>query len=277
MLAFETLQNIESCSISEKDFKRLSKFIYDECGINLSDSKKTMLEVRLRKRLKNLNMHSYSEYCEYLFSQDGYKEFTDMIDQVTTNKTDFFREPSHFEYMIQKVVPELTRIKRDLILWSAGCSSGEEPYTMAMFLKEYDCDFKIFATDISTRVLEKARLAIYNEERIQPVPRDFMKKYLLVKKDRSEIIYRIIPELRSRIFFKRLNFMDNDYGLNEKMDIIFCRNVIIYFDRKTQGKILQKISSYLQPHGYLFMGHSETLFGMDVPLVQVAPTIYRRR
>lgn len=277
MLAAEKYEGSESLDLSHRDFKRLRQFIYDECGINMSDAKKTMLEVRLRKRLKKLNLHSFSEYCEYLFSPEGYREeLVDMIDQITTNKTDFFREPSHFEYLATKATPELKRTRKELVLWSAGCSSGEEPYTIAMYLNEANSNFRIFATDISTSVLEKARVAIYDSERIQPVPDDFKKKYLLINRDKTNVLYRIVPELRNRVIFKRLNLMDNDFGLGEQMDIIFCRNVIIYFDGPTREKILQKICACLAPDGYLFMGHSETLFGLNLPLVQVAPTIYRR-
>jgi chemotaxis protein methyltransferase CheR len=277
MQAVEKYECNESLDLSHRDFKRLRQFIYDECGINISDGKKTMLEVRLRKRLKKLNLHSFSEYCEYLFSPDGYREeLIDMIDQVTTNKTDFFREPSHFEYLATKTIPEFRRTRKDLVLWSAGCSSGEEPYTIAMFLNESHSNFKIFATDISTSVLEKARVAIYDPERVQPIPCVFKKKYLLINKDKTNVLYRIVPEIRNRVIFKRLNLMDSDYGLGERMDIIFCRNVIIYFDGPTREKILQNICACLAPDGYLFMGHSETLFGLNMPLTQVAPTIYRR-
>lgn len=268
--------------MSGKDFLRLKDFIYKECGINIIDSKKTMLEARLQKRLRKLDLKSFSLYCDYLFSSEGMQEeLTDMIDQVTTNKTDFFREPAHFEYLSRTVLPNFARTRKKVFIWSAGCSSGEEPYTMAMVLNEFanynrGFNFLILATDISTRVLDKARLAVYDEERISPVPSDMKKKYLLRSKDRTKSLYRIVPALREQIRFRRLNFMDSDFGFREPMDIIFCRNVIIYFDKPTQEKLLNKFCRYLSHGGYLFMGHSETLFGMNVPLTQVAPTIYRR-
>ncbi len=264
-------------TMSNKDFSRLKEFIYKECGINIVDSKKTMLESRLQKRLRRLNLKSFSQYCDYLFSPQGIEEeLTDMINQVTTNKTDFFREPAHFEYLRRKVLPELTRPGKTITVWSAGCSSGEEPYTLAMVLKEFGCNFIIFATDISTKVLDKARLAVYDKEQINPVPPAMKKKYLLVSKDKTKNLYRVVPELRAHVRFRRLNFMDGDFGFREPIDIIFCRNVIIYFDKPTQEKLLNKFCDYLSPNGYIFMGHSETLLGMDVPLVQSAPTIYRR-
>ena len=270
------------CSLSRSDFLRLKDFIYDHCGITINEAKRTMLEARLRRRLKSLGLPSFALYCDYLFSPEGMEgELTHMIDQVTTNKTDFFREPSHFDYLSQKALPGLAVSKRSLTVWSAGCSTGEEPYTLAMVLGEFaggrhGCDFLILATDISTRVLEKARLAIYNEEAIAPIPAGLKKKYLLRSRDETHSRYRVIPELRDHVRFRQLNLMEGDFGFREQMDIIFCRNVIIYFDKATQASLLNRFCRYLSPKGYLFMGHSETLFGMDLPLAQVAPTIYRR-
>jgi len=264
-------------NLSKNDFVRLKEFIYHECGINITEAKKPMLEARLQKRLRKLNLGSFSQYCDYLFSQEGIEEeLTDMINQVTTNKTDFFREPAHFHYLTQEILPELVRTKRTITVWSAGCSSGEEPYTLAMVLNEFGCEFVIVATDISTRMLDKARVAVYDDERVSPIPWDMKKKYLLVSKDKSHKLYRVIPVLRDRVRFRRLNFMDSDFGFRESIDIIFCRNVVIYFDKPTQQRLLTKFCKYLSPRGYIFMGHSETLFGMDVPLTQVAPTVYRR-
>jgi chemotaxis protein methyltransferase CheR len=264
-------------TLSKKDFSRLREFIYKECGINIVDSKKTMLEARLQKRLRKLDLTSFSQYCDYLFSPHGIdEELTDMINQVTTNKTDFFREPGHFDHLRRKVLPELARTGGTIAAWSAGCSTGEEPYTLAMVFKEFGCNFVILATDISTRVLDKAKLAVYDEERIDPISPELRRKYLLASKDRAKRLYRIAPELREHVKFRRLNFMDGDFGFREPIDIIFCRNVIIYFDKPTQERLLNKFCQYLSPHGYLFMGHSETLFGMNVPLAQAAPTIYRK-
>jgi chemotaxis protein methyltransferase CheR len=273
----EKFKALETAIMSQSDFTRLREFIYNECGITLTDSKKTMLEGRLQKRLRELSLKSFSQYCDYLFSSSGFEEeLTDMINQVTTNKTDFFREPAHFEYLTRKALPELGRLKKSFLVWSAGCSSGEEPYTLAMVLQEYGCHFTVLATDISTRVLEKARLAVYDEERVGPIPADLKRKYLLTNKDRTKKLFRVVPELREQVKLRRLNFMDSDFGFREPIDIIFCRNVIIYFDKPTKERLLNHFCRYLSPHGYIFMGHSETLLGMDVPLVPVAPTVYRR-
>jgi chemotaxis protein methyltransferase CheR len=202
---------------------------------------------------------------------------------VTTNKTDFFREPDHFDYLTRTVLPDwcLRHEGARLNIWSAGCSSGEEPYTLAMVLSEYAVshpgfDFRILATDISTRVLEKAKAAIYPEALVEPVPMNLKKKYLLRSKDRSSGMVRIVPELREKVRFRRLNFMDQDFGMRDQLDIIFCRNVIIYFDRPTQEKLLQRFHRQMKPGAFIFMGHSETLSGLNVPLTSVYPTVYRK-
>ncbi|MBF0536894.1 MAG: protein-glutamate O-methyltransferase [Nitrospirae bacterium] len=268
-------------ALSEKDFQRLSHFVQTEVGIKMPPAKKTMLEARLQRRLRTLQMRSFTNYLDFVFSPTGFdSELIHLIDAITTNKTDFFREPQHFEYLVNKALPELIRMqRRNFMVWSAGCSTGEEPYTLAMVLNEFseknDTDFMIIATDISTKVLDKAKTAIYEEERVIPVPNNMKKKYLLRSKDRSKSLVRIVPELRGLIKFRRLNFMDSDFGFRETMDVIFCRNVVIYFDKKTQEQLLNRFARYLTRGGYLFMGHSETLNGLDVPFVQVAPTIYR--
>jgi chemotaxis protein methyltransferase CheR len=263
-------------AMSRQDFCRLKDLIYEKCGIKITDAKKTMLETRLQKRLKTLQMASFEEYCDYLFGARGDDELPDMINQVTTNKTDFFREPAHFRYLTDTLLPQLMQKNRSVAVWSAGCSSGEEPYTLAMVLAEAGCNFTVTATDISTKVLDKARLAIYDEERVAPVAQPLKRKYLMASRDRTRRLYRVVPELRQRVRFRRLNFMDTDFGFRSDMDIIFCRNVIIYFDRETQERLLNKFCTCLAPHGHIFMGHSETLMGMNVPLEQVAPTIYRK-
>ena len=273
--------------LSDRDFSRFSEFIYSECGIRMPPAKKTMLEARLQKRLRKLGIPNFHDYADYLFSKEGTEqELVHLIDVVTTNKTDFFREPGHFDHLVAHALPELIRtkgagVRRPLAIWSAGCSSGEEPYTLSMVLSEFaerepGFSFSILATDICTTVLDKAKMAIYDEERVEPVPPVLRHKYLLRGKGERRGLVRIAPELRSRVKFRRLNFMDADFGMREQMDIIFCRNVIIYFDKQTQECLLNKFCRHLVPGGYLFMGHSETLSGLDVPVEQVASTIYRK-
>jgi chemotaxis protein methyltransferase CheR len=244
-----------------------------------------MLEVRIKRRLKALNLSSYGEYCDYLFRRQGLKEeLVSLIDVVTTNKTDFFREPGHFNFLVERALPDLTSREggfRPLLIWSAGCSSGEEPYTLAMVLSEYGQThagfrFRILATDISTNVLAKAEMGVYSTDVVAPVPAQLKRKYLMGSRDRASRQVRVVPELRRLVEFRRLNFMDADYGLREKVDAIFCRNVIIYFDRPTQEKVLRKLSQQLVPRGFMFVGHAETLHDMDLPLTPVAPALYRR-
>jgi chemotaxis protein methyltransferase CheR len=268
--------------LSTRDFTRLRELIYTETGICLSPEKKTMVEVRLKRRLRALNMDTYSTYCEFVFGRRGAKdELIYLINVITTNKTDFFREPLHFDFLVQKALPELAVDGRAFAIWSAGCSSGEEPYTLAMVLSEYaethpGFRFRIQASDISTTVLEKAEAGIYSSECVAPIPIALKRKYLLRSRDAKSPRARVVPELRSLVQFRRLNFMDADYTLAEKVDAIFCRNVLIYFDRATQESILRKLVHNLRPTGYLFVGHSETLHDMDLPVVPVAPALYRK-
>ena len=279
---------IFSVRMSDKDFVRLSEFIRDSCGIRLPPAKKTMLEGRLRKRLRALCIESFEKYCEFLFSPGGSQsEYIHMIDAVTTNKTDFFREPDHFDYLFEKVLPELVRLhgfgaRRKFNVWSAACSTGEEPYTLAMVLSEFaeGCpgfNFSVLATDISTAVLEKAKSGIYEHDRVSPIPMMLRKKYLLKSKEKDKGLVRIAPELRNSVRFGRLNFLEEDYGINEPMAIVFCRNVLIYFDRSTQEKLINRLSQHLMSGGYLFVGHSESLHSLDLPLVQTATSIYRKK
>ncbi len=273
-------------NLSKRDFQQLSSFIYDNLGIKMPESKSTMLTGRLSKRLRELRLSSFSDYCDFLFSPEGQEaEMVHLINVITTNKTDFFREPSHFTYLTEKALPTLQDQnildwRKGLKIWSAGCSTGEEPYTLAMVLaevQEMQPNFKydILATDISTQVLKAAQRAVYPMRLIDPINPMFRKKYLLRGIDKKNPQVRIVPELRKRVLFGRLNFMDNDFCLPEKVDVIFCRNVIIYFDKETQEKLMLKFCRYLKKGGYLFLGHSESLHGYTTPLIQVAPTIYR--
>lgn len=281
------IRDLTGLRISDKDFEQFANLIYEQCGIKMPSHKQSMLEARLRKRLRALGLDSYEAYREYLFSQDGMvEELVNMIDVVTTNKTDFFREPRHFDYMIQTSLPALipatgAGIDRPLRVWSAGCSTGEEPYTIAMFLDDFvwnnkPLDFEILATDISTQVLEKAMLGIYHREKVEPVPEGYRKKYLLKSKDPASPQVRIVPALRKRLRFSRVNFMNDAFDVGEQKDIIFCRNVIIYFDRATQERFLDRLCRCLRSGGFLYMGHSETLSGMPLPLKQLAPAVYQK-
>lgn len=271
--------------ISAANFERLRGLIYAESGINLSLDKKTMLELRIKRRLRVLNITTFAQYCTYLFGREGrQEEIVHFLDVITTNKTDFFREPGHFEYLVHQALPDLMSRSgngRGLLIWSAGCSTGEEPYTLAIVLSEYAAThpgfrFSVLATDISTTVLTKAALGIFNSEVVNAVPPDLRRKYFLRGRQPNPDRARIVPELRKLVEFRRLNFKDADFGFAEKADVIFCRNVLIYFDRTTQEQILQKLARHLVPEGYIFVGHAEALHDMNLPLEAVAPAAYRK-
>ncbi|MBU0674211.1 MAG: chemotaxis protein CheR [Proteobacteria bacterium] len=273
--------------MSDMMFLRFQEVIMSELGINVTSAKKTMIQARLAKRLRIRQLHSYEEYFDYVFkTADGRAEIQDFIDVITTNKTDFFREPHHFDYLIGTALPQLLarnerNIPRVINLWSAGCSSGEEPYTLAMLMDDFihsqpGINYSILASDICTTVLKKAQSAIYPQNLAAPIPLGFKKKYLLKSKDRAKNQVRIVPQLRSKVRFKQINFMDPDFDLPTRMDIIFFRNVIIYFDHETQQTVLEKMCRHLRTGGYLFIGHSETLSGFRLPLTAVGPTIYRK-
>jgi chemotaxis protein methyltransferase CheR len=270
--------------MSNADFNRLSEFIYTDFGIKLPPAKKIMLESRLQKRLKALQLNSYKEYCDLIFSPQGQQEeLIQMIDLVTTNTTHFFREPAHFDFLHRYVLPEYNRshTNKTLQLWSAGCSSGEEPYTLAMVLKEHADgsplpDFNIFASDISSHVLQKAVKAVYSEDKIANIPLNLRKKYFLRSKDRGDPTVRLNAMIRSKVQFSQLNFMDNALHTPHDFDIIFCRNVLIYFDKVTQEKVIARLCQRLRKGGFFFLGHSESITGMKLPLEQLKPTVFRR-
>ncbi|MGM0497263.1 MAG: CheR family methyltransferase [Bacteroidota bacterium] len=276
---------VYSAKMSDKDFRRLSNFITEHAGIKLPDVKKVMLQSRLQKRLRELNMDNYKDYVDFVFSEEGLQnEIIHMLDVVSTNKTDFFREPVHFEFLEKHVLPEYVRqfpVSRQMKLWSAGCSSGEEVYTIAITLSECKenfpgFDYRILGTDISTDILQRAINAVYKEEKVETVPVKLKKKYLLKSKDRKLKKVRVVSELRNKASFKRLNFMDASYNIAEEFDVIFCRNVLIYFNRDTQEKVINRLCTKLRKGGYFFIGHSESIMGMDVPLKQIKPTIFAR-
>jgi len=271
--------------MTSRDFNRLSAHINHAYGIKMPAAKKVMLECRLQKRLAYLQMPSYSAYCEYLFSEEGMEqEMVHMVDAVTTNKTDFFREGSHFDFLTQHALPELCEGYtgyKELRVWSAGCSSGEEVYTLAMVLNEFTemisgTGYRVTGTDISLSVLSKAMEAVYTEDRIADIPIWLRKKYFLRSKDRAKQTIRINAETRTKTDFRRLNLMDETYDIPETFDIIFCRNVLIYFDKTVQCAVINKLAQKLKPGGYLFLGHSETVSGMQLTLAQVQPTILKK-
>jgi chemotaxis protein methyltransferase CheR len=272
--------------LSPRDFERLARFVSSYAGIKMPPSKRGMLEGRIRRRLRALGMSSFGEYCQHLFELGGLKDETvHLIDAVTTNKTEFFREPGHFRTLAQTVLPELAVAARGaqapLKFWSAGCSTGAEAYTIAMVVADFaqrggQTPFSIIGTDICTEVLEEARCGVYPESMMAPVPDELLRRYVRRSKDRSQGLMRIAPELRGKAAFGRLNLMDEVYPVERDIDVVFCRNTLIYFDKARQEHVLRRLCQHIRPGGYLFLGHSETLSGVDLPLRAVASTTFRR-
>ncbi|MDB5526338.1 MAG: cheR-2 [Rhizobium sp.] len=269
--------------ISKRNFDRLAKFIYEYSGIKMPSTKLTMLEGRLRRRLRATGKSTFESYCDYLFKEGGLEHETIyLIDAVTTNKTDFFREPNHFTYMSKYALPDLAqRGVRSVRAWSSACSTGAEPYTMAIVLEEFAAqwsgiNYSILATDLSTEVLSSAQRGIYPIELVEPVPPDLRQRYIMraLAKDRREV--RIAPRLRSKVAFARMNLMDEKYGIGDPVHLIFCRNVMIYFDKETQAGVLARLCECLAPGGYLFIGHSESVAGFNLPLKTVANTVFQK-
>ncbi len=280
-----TLNKIFSAKMDDNDFSRLSEFVFTQSGIKMPPVKKIMLQSRLQKRLRELKITSFKEYANYVFSKEGQKnEIIHMLDVVSTNKTDFFREPVHFDFLNSHILPEFVQKQlatHKMKIWSAGCSSGEEPYTIAITLNEFKnnnqrFDYSITGTDISTQILQKAASAIYKEERIENIPLDLKKKYFLRSKDKEKKTVLVVKDLRKNVSYNRLNFMSDVYNLIDSFDVIFCRNVLIYFNRETQEQVINKLCLKLKKGGYLFIGHSESILGMSLPLEQIKPTIFRR-
>lgn len=267
-------------SITTEEFQRFRTLIYDESGISLGEQKKPLLASRLSKRLRDLDLSTFSEYYAKVAEDQTREEFTRLLDLISTNKTDFFREPKHFDFLRDRIIPDLEPIKR-IRIWSSACSTGEEPYTIAMTLFEnlqnptaWDC--KILASDLSTRVLAKASSGLYDEDRFRGVPSEVVKRHFLRGRGDQQGVFKVKPHLSDVITFRRLNLMDDHFPIKHPLDLIFCRNVMIYFDRPTQERLVNKFHDYLIPGGYLFIGHSESLQWLTHPFKAIAPTIYQR-
>jgi len=268
--------------LQTEDFLQISEFIQEHYGIQLPVSKKMMVEARLQRRLKATSRTTFGDYFNLVFSPEGKEEFQKMIDLITTNKTDFFRESNHFDFLTESVLPTLVRQQDEINIWSSACSSGEEVYSILITLEEYffrtlrSLPYHILGTDLSMHVLEKAARAVYDEDRIENVPLYIKKRYFLKNKDRENPKARIKPELLKSVEYKQLNLLKEIRGIDFNYDIIFCRNVLIYFNREVQQEVVSKLVRHLKPGGHLLIGHSESLNNMSLPLRQVKPTVYQK-
>lgn len=280
----ETL-TIESLVLTDRDFRKISDMVYEHCGINLHEGKKELVRARLAKRLRVGGFRTFPEYMSHVLEDKTGKEFSILIDSLSTNLTSFFRERKHFDFLCEKFLPHLLDRKEKernfrIRAWSAGCSSGEEPYSIAITLLEavagQSCwDIKILASDISTSILETAKEGIYKEERVAPVPSMQKQKYLIKSCAKNETLYEVSRSLRSLIVFKYLNLMKG-WPIKGPIDFIFCRNVMIYFDKPTQSRLINRYWDLLESGGVLFTGHSESLTGIEHKFNYVQPTIYMK-
>lgn len=267
-----------STDLSPAQFHKIRQMLYDLCGINLGDGREELVKSRLTKRLRALNLNDFDRYLEYIEKDSSGRELTTMVDSLTTNKTSFFREAQHFEYLRQQILPKRRGAGKRIRLWSAGCSSGEEPFSLAILLREAIADtagwdIRILATDISDRVLAKAREAAYDEDALQDVPPPLLQKYFTALRTAPPRTYRVQDSVRSLVRLAKLNLM-GPWPMKGPFDVIFCRNVMIYFDKATQQRLVHRYWEMLAPGGHLFVGHSESLTTSSHEFRYVQPAVY---
>lgn len=272
-------------ALSPRDFERIARLIGDTVGIRLTPEKRVTVEGRLRKRVRALGLSGLHEYCRMVFDGGGLdREFPNLVDVITTNKTDFFREADHFNLLRSRLAPEILSRRQGarplLKVWSAASSTGAEAYTIAMVLSDMaeggaSFDFAVLGTDISTEVLETAKQAVYPADFAAPVPPGLRRFLLSARTPRMRGKVRVAPEIRRRVGFRRLNLMDKGYGIDSDVDIVFLRNVLIYFDRDDQAAVIKRILSHIRPGGFLLLGHAETMAGGE-PVRQIAPAVFQK-
>ncbi len=272
--------------LSDRHFAAISSAIESRAGIKLPRGKRTMVEGRLRRRVRALGLDSLHAYGAHLFDAGGLAdEMPELIECVTTNKTDFFREPSHFDFLRDGAVSEISKWQGAALpsfkVWSAAASTGAEAYTAAMVLQDLvDAGrirrYSVLGTDISVEVLREAQAAIYPREFVEPVPSDMRRRFLMTSRDPASATVRIVPELRARVAFQQVNLMDTVYPFDRDVDIILCRNVLIYFEKDIQRAVVTRLCSHLRQGGFLILGHSESMAASGVDgLRQAGPTIFQ--
>jgi len=267
--------------LTQAQFIRISGLVKDMCGINLHDGKMELVRARLNKRLRKLGITSFDDYLDYVSHESSGRELVGMLDALTTNLTSFFREASHFDYLANGILaPLASSATKRLRIWCAGCSTGEEPYCIAMTMREMIPDLdrwdaKILDTDLSTEVLAKAARGVYSEDKLKTVPPQMRHKYFQPSSVKGEKVFQVSPSIRKLVSFARLNLMES-WPMSGPFDVIFCRNVMIYFDKPTQGKLVRRYCEILRPQGTLFIGHSESLTGVKHQFKYVEPTVYEK-
>ena len=273
-----------SVELTDAEFTKISRLVYELCGINLSDGKKELVKARLGKRLRSGQFKSFRDYYDFVVNEPSGQELVYLIDSISTNFTGFFREEKHFDYLRSELLPDLIERKSNkgnrLRFWSAGCSSGEEPYSIAITLLETlenrpNWEVKILGTDISTKVLKIAESGIYHKERVQSLPISLIRKYFLKGGNHWKEYVKVKDHVKRYVQFTRLNFME-PFKFKEVFDCIFCRNVMIYFDKKTQTDLVSRFYDCLEKGGVLFIGHSERLTGIKHSFHYVKPAVYKK-
>jgi chemotaxis protein methyltransferase CheR len=265
---------------TDKDFLRVKQLVYDFAGIDLNESKRNLVYNRLAKRIRFLEQQSFKQYLDFVEAQ-GEVEFVQLINAITTNLTFFFRENHHFEYLAEEVIPQLledNQSSKKIRVWSAGCSTGEEPYSLAIVLKEAvpsGWDARVLATDLDTSVVETGQRGVYKMDRLKGVSQERVKRWFLKGRGSHEGMVKVKPELQKIIDFGQINLM-HDWPIREQVDVIFCRNVVIYFDKTTQARLFERYADLLPPHGHLFVGHSESLYKVSDRFKLLGQTIYRK-
>lgn len=268
-------------TIKDDEFWRFVHYIHQNFGINLA-KKKTLVEVRLSNLLENKGFHKLSDYMEFVLADRSGQELTELLNRITTNHTFFMREQEHFQFMSKVVLPKLKRTNRekDLRIWSAGCSTGEEPYTLMMLifdalgLDQVNWDTSLLATDISIKALKIAQAGIYPEEALRNVPDVWKRRYFKTCPNQE---YAVVDEIKQEVIFRTLNLMDESFPFRRKFQVIFCRNVMIYFDQETKMKLVKKFYDLTEPGGYLFIGHSESISRLESDYDYIMPAVYQKR
>jgi chemotaxis protein methyltransferase CheR len=275
---------IQTAELTDRQFRQISELVRNQCGINLHEGKRELVKARLGKRLRELGLSGYDDYVEYVRRDASGDELVAMLDSISTNLTFFFRERGHFDFLAREVLPRIvakgSARKRRLRIWSAGCSSGEEPYSIAILLHEEipalaSWDARILATDLSTRVLSIARTGVYDGERLRDVSPAMVARYFDCVQSTPPRHYRLKEPVRRIVTFSRLNLVGT-WPMRGPFDAIFCRNVMIYFEKSTQAALVDRYWQLLAPGGVLFMGHSESLAGVKHRFEYVEPTVYRK-
>lgn len=267
---------------TDREFKRVKELVMHHSGINLSDAKRDMVYSRLVRRVRALQMDSFKAYCDLIEDGSG-DETVNFVNALTTNLTSFFRENHHFDYLKGTILPEVLSAQKGrsrLRIWSAGCSTGEEPYSIAMTVRDSpyiseSCDTRILATDLDTNVIRTGKQGVYDAERVKGIPINYKKKWLLRGTGHADGMVRVKNELKNIISFKQLNLL-GDWPFKGPFDVIFCRNVVIYFNKDTQRILFDRFAEVLSDDGYLIIGHSETLFKVTDRFKLIGQTIYKK-